>query len=190
MNPKIIDSNIQPNKSFTKIFHIADIHIPNETNRHEEFRLVFSNLYQIIKSKKTQDSLIVICGDIINKSNKISPECINLVKNFFYQLSNICYTIIISGNHDDNIRGNDLKIDSITSIINDLNNPNLFYFRDTGLYINSSTDGQLDLVADTEIQIAATTIDINGNVLLSADLSVGDDLTIEGGLIDLRSNSG
>lgn len=134
MNLKIIDSNIQPNKSFTKIFHIADIHIPNETNRHEEFRLVFSNLYQIIKSKKTQDSLIVICGDIINKSNKISPECINLVKNFFYQLSNICYTIIISGNHDDNIRGNDLKIDSITSIINDLNYPNLFYFRDTGVY--------------------------------------------------------
>ena len=28
-------------------------------------------------------------------------------------------------------------------------------FRDTAIYINSSTDGQLDLVADTEIQIAA-----------------------------------
>ena len=25
-------------------------------------------------------------------------------------------------------------------------------FRDTAIYINSSTDGQLDLVADTEIQ--------------------------------------
>ena len=37
-------------------------------------------------------------------------------------------------------------------------------FRDTAIYINSSTDGQLDIVADTEIQIAATTIDINGNV--------------------------
>ena len=35
-------------------------------------------------------------------------------------------------------------------------------FRDTAIYINSSADGQLDLVADTEIQIAATTIDING----------------------------
>ena len=29
-------------------------------------------------------------------------------------------------------------------------------FRDTAIYINSSADGQLDLVADTEIQIAAT----------------------------------
>ena len=40
-------------------------------------------------------------------------------------------------------------------------------FRDTAIYINSSADGQLDLVADTEIQIAATTIDINGAVEIS-----------------------
>ena len=79
-----------------------------------------------------------------------------------------------------------VSIDAATTI----GTNNKIQFRDTALYINSSTDGQLDLVADTEIQIAATTIDINGNVLLSADLSVGDDLTIEGGLIDLRSNSG
>ena len=45
-------------------------------------------------------------------------------------------------------------------------------FRDTAIYINSSTDGQLDLVADTEIQIAATTIDINGNVDVSGTLTV------------------
>jgi cytoskeletal protein CcmA (bactofilin family) len=46
-------------------------------------------------------------------------------------------------------------------------------FRDTAIYINSSTDGQLDLVADTEIQIAATTVDINGNVDISGTLTVG-----------------
>jgi hypothetical protein len=37
-------------------------------------------------------------------------------------------------------------------------------FRDAAIYINSSVDGQLDIVADTEIQIAATTIDINGTL--------------------------
>ena len=37
-------------------------------------------------------------------------------------------------------------------------------FRDTAIYINSSADGQLDIVADTEVQIAATTVDINGEV--------------------------
>jgi len=46
-------------------------------------------------------------------------------------------------------------------------------FRDTAIYINSSADGQLDLVADTEIQIAATTVDINGNVDISGTLTVG-----------------
>jgi len=40
-------------------------------------------------------------------------------------------------------------------------------FRDTALYLNSSTDGQLDIVADTEVQIAATTIDVNGNLDVS-----------------------
>ena len=45
-------------------------------------------------------------------------------------------------------------------------------FRDTAIYINSSADGQLDLVADTEIQIAATTVDINGNVDISGTLTV------------------
>ena len=53
-------------------------------------------------------------------------------------------------------------------------------FRDTAIYINSSTDGQLDLVADTEIQIAATTIDINGAVDVSGNLSVGGNLDVTG----------
>ena len=45
-------------------------------------------------------------------------------------------------------------------------------FRDTAIYINSSADGQLDLVADTEIQIAATTVDINGAVDISGALTL------------------
>tara|TARA_R100001594_G_scaffold10580_4_gene24823 strand:+ start:18411 stop:20342 length:1932 start_codon:yes stop_codon:yes gene_type:complete len=50
-------------------------------------------------------------------------------------------------------------------------------FRDTAIYINSSTDGQLDLVADTEIQIAATTIDVNGNLDVSGTIVSGGTLT-------------
>ena len=57
---------------------------------------------------------------------------------------------------------------------------NKIQFRDTGLYINSSTDGQLDIVADTEVQIAATTVDINGAVDVSGNLSVGGNLDVTG----------
>ena len=53
-------------------------------------------------------------------------------------------------------------------------------FRDTAIYINSSADGQLDLVADTEIQIAATTIDMNGAVDISGNLGVGGNLVVTG----------
>jgi hypothetical protein len=61
-------------------------------------------------------------------------------------------------------------------------------FRDTAIYINSSADGQLDLVADTEIQIAATTVDINGAVALNGAITGAtsltvDDITINGSTI-------
>ena len=63
-----------------------------------------------------------------------------------------------------------------------LNSTNKLLFRDTGLYINSSTDGQLDLVADTEIQIAATTIDINGAIAMDGAITGATNITLSGEL--------
>jgi len=69
-------------------------------------------------------------------------------------------------------------------------------FRDTALYIHSSTDGQLDIVADTELQIAATTVDINGNVDISGTLTVagavdfGDAALANVGAVQLDSIAG
>ena len=51
-------------------------------------------------------------------------------------------------------------------------------FRDSAIYIHSSTDGQLDLVADTEIQITATTVDLNGNLDVSGTLKIGSGSTV------------
>jgi hypothetical protein len=50
-------------------------------------------------------------------------------------------------------------------------------FRDAAIYLNSSVDGQLDIVADTEIQIAATTVDLNGNLDVSGTALVTGVLT-------------
>ncbi len=69
-------------------------------------------------------------------------------------------------------------------------------FRDSAIYLNSSTDGQLDIVADTEVQIAATTIDINGNVDVSGTLTVagavdfGDAALSNVGAVQLDSIAG
>jgi hypothetical protein len=60
-------------------------------------------------------------------------------------------------------------------------------FRDAAIHISSSTDGQLDIVADTEIQIAATTIDINGAInasgeIIAASLDISGNADIDGTL--------
>jgi hypothetical protein len=50
-------------------------------------------------------------------------------------------------------------------------------FRDAAIYINSSVDGQLDIVADTEIQIGTTLVDLNGNLNVSGTTIVTGVLT-------------
>jgi hypothetical protein len=50
-------------------------------------------------------------------------------------------------------------------------------FRDAAIYLNSSTDGQLDIVADDEVQIATTLVDLNGNLDVSGTALVTGVLT-------------
>jgi len=58
-----------------------------------------------------------------------------------------------------------------------LNSSRQLQFGDSGTYIHQSADGVLDLVSDTEIEINATTIDINGNADVSGTLTVGGAFT-------------
>ena len=67
----------------------------------------------------------------------------------------------------------------------DMDNAQKVQFRDAAIYINSSTDGQLDIVADAEIQIVATTIDINGAInasgeIIAASLDISGNVDIDG----------
>ena len=61
-------------------------------------------------------------------------------------------------------------------------------FRDAAIYINSSADGQLDIVADTEIQLAATTIDVNGAITASGE-TITASLDIGGLDIDVANDT-
>ena len=100
-------------------------------------------------------------------------------------------TLDISGDADiDGTTNLDIvNIAETTTIATD----NKIQFRDTGLYINSSADGQLDIVADTEIQIAATTIDINGAVVLDGAITGATNITLSGELdaatLDISGNA-
>ena len=73
-----------------------------------------------------------------------------------------------------------------------LNSTNQLQFGDSGTHISQSADGVLDLVSDTELELNATTIDINGAVDVSGVLTANaglkaDNITIDGTEIDLSS---
>jgi len=55
---------------------------------------------------------------------------------------------------------------------------NRLEFGDDASYIHQSADGVLDLVSDTEIEINATTIDINGALDVSGNITMADDTSI------------
>jgi hypothetical protein len=58
---------------------------------------------------------------------------------------------------------NDIEVDTTQKV----------QFRDTAIYVNSSVDGQLDIVADGEVQIDTALVDINGNLDVSGTTNIG-----------------
>jgi hypothetical protein len=62
-----------------------------------------------------------------------------------------------------------------------LNSDNYLTFRDSALKIHSSADGQLDIDADTEVEIAATTVDLNGILDVSGVIVAGGQISAADG---------
>jgi len=58
-----------------------------------------------------------------------------------------------------------------------LNSDNVLQFRDSAITIGSSADGQLDIVADTELQITAPTVELNSDAQILA-FGVDGDVTL------------
>ena len=63
----------------------------------------------------------------------MSPELVDQLSRLFKNLSDIVPTIIIAGNHDCNLN-NTHRLDVLTPIVENLNHPNLYYFKDSGVY--------------------------------------------------------
>ena len=70
-----------------------------------------------------------------------------------------------------------------------LNSTRQLQFGDAGTYIHQSADGVLDLVSDTELELNATTIDVNGTLDLAGATISTALLPNASGTIDLGSTS-
>ena len=105
-------------KNIKYIIHTADIHIRRTNERLEEYKQVFANLQSDLNSLdiNSDNSLIVICGDIFHDKELLSPQSVELCKEFFNMLSSITNIIVIPGNHD--IVENNQNINSLKAVIN------------------------------------------------------------------------
>ena len=114
-----------------KIVHIADIHWRG-LSRHEEYTESFNNFFN--QCREIKPDLIYVGGDIVHsKTQGISPELIDRLSWWFTSLSKICPVHVILGNHDGLILNKDRQ-DAITPIISALDNPNIFLYKDSGVY--------------------------------------------------------
>ena len=127
MDIKHIDTHIN---KIDKIFHVSDIHI-RTLKRHSEYRQVFENLFNYITTNSTKDSIVVLTGDIVHSKLDMSPELVQMLVEFFNGFT--IPTIVILGNHDMNLN-NMHRIDAVSPVLDVIQNPNIHFIKDNGLF--------------------------------------------------------
>ncbi len=140
-----------------KIYHISDIHI-RRYDRHIEYETVFNNLYKYLNSVVTNNSLIVITGDVLHAKDNLTPDCVVKCYKFLKNLADIMPVILIAGNHDMVETNKNIK-DSIDAILSERSIDNLYYLKNSGVYkygniifgVSSLLDNQF--IKAEEIQI-------------------------------------
>jgi DNA repair exonuclease SbcCD ATPase subunit len=114
-----------------KILHIADVHWRG-LSRHQEYVLAFKDLFK--QAEELNPDIIYVGGDIVHsKTQGISPELIENLCWWFNGLAKIAPTHVILGNHDGLILNKDRQ-DAITPIVEALDNPNIFLYKNSGTY--------------------------------------------------------
>lgn len=118
--------------NISKIIQICDIHIRN-FQRHKEYKEVFHRLFEYIKNNSDDETVIFLGGDIVHSKTDMTPELVSLASSFLKSCADICPTILICGNHDVNL-SNQSRLDALTPLVEFLRHPNLYYWKDTGVY--------------------------------------------------------
>lgn len=134
-----------------KIIHIADLHI-RTIQMHDLYKEQFDKLLKEIGVKFLEwadenishnEIRIVIAGDIAHQKINISNEQLLLTSWFLKELTRFGKVVIIPGNHDF-LENNTQRLDSITPVVELLDNPHITYLKDSGDYVD--TDGRIQWI--------------------------------------------
>lgn len=124
-----------------KIVHIADLHI-RTIQMHDLYKEQFQKLLDEVSEHsvtwtsegvKWDEIRIVIAGDIAHQKINISNEQLLLTSWFLKELTRFGKVVIIPGNHDF-LENNTQRLDSITPVVELLDNQNIAYYKDKGVY--------------------------------------------------------
>lgn len=99
-----------------KVFHLADLHIPNNSKERPYMDMIKQCLAELLKETKKYNKdefRIVVVGDIFHDKIKANNEAKRMFHEALNYLNAIGKTIIIAGNHD-MLEHNHDRIDSIS----------------------------------------------------------------------------
>ena len=113
-----------------KLVHFSDLHVKLFKD-HEQYRKILENAIEQWKELKLDR--IVFTGDLVHSKNQMTPELIEFVAWILTECANIAKTILIPGNHDFLVNNID-RLDALSPIIDSLNNKNIVYYKDRGVY--------------------------------------------------------
>jgi DNA repair exonuclease SbcCD nuclease subunit len=119
-----------------KIVHFSDLHV-RLFKDHDLYKNVLIDA--INQWKELQPDRIVFTGDLVHSKNQMTPELIEFVAWVMMECANITKTVVILGNHD-MLENNLQRLDALTPIINSLNNPNVVFYKDRGVYNDENID--------------------------------------------------
>ncbi len=110
-----------------RLVHFSDLHI-RLFKDHDLYRSILTNEWAALKPDR-----IVFTGDLVHSKNQMTPELIEFVAWTLGECSKIAKTVLIIGNHDF-LENNMSRLDALTPIIESLNDPNIVYLKDRGVY--------------------------------------------------------
>jgi len=113
-----------------KITHFSDLHI-RLFKDHDLYKSILTDMLN--QFKEIKPDRILFTGDLVHSKNQMTPELIEFVAWTLTECSKIAKTILIIGNHDF-LESNMTRLDAITPIIDSLNNENIVYYKNRGVY--------------------------------------------------------
>ncbi len=119
-----------------KLIHFSDLHV-RLFKDHDLYRSIMNDAFK--QWREINPDRIVFTGDLVHSKNQMTPELVEFIAWVLTECSKSAKTILIPGNHDF-LENNMERLDALTPVISSLQNENIVYYKNRGVYNDSNID--------------------------------------------------